>query len=645
MRNDWIVVVDDDAVSLQNAQNLLCENYTRVSTAHSGEEFLKFMESNSPDLILLDILMPGMDGFETYHLLRDYEAKTGRRETPVIFLTGENDSAAERRGLTMGASDFIRKPFNRDILLRRIHNTIQNSKTIESLTEEATLDKLTGFLNKAGATAKMTLLCQVETGILVIFDLDSFKLVNDLYGHDMGDRVLATFAGLVRRNTRADDVLCRIGGDEFLAFCRNATDESAVAALTKRLNEQLTAECRLLMGEDFGIPIGVSVGAVSVPQHGRDYQQLFPLADKALYQVKQNGKHGYAVYNEALSEGVPEAETLDQELARMTRIMEERNESNSAMWLGQDDFTTIFRYVSRYLRYTGETAVKLMFLVSVKDSESGDSLLEAADAFGDVLGDVLSIRDVVLKSRPTQSLVLLPGQESGEEIVMRIMAAWMHSSFHDRFTIAYVMEDMHCKSEKKAESEQEKRLRSIPGIDYDTGIEYCGSPDSYGKLLDVFRQSIAQESAAIEEYWRGGDIKAYTVKVHALKSSARTIGASELSERAKAMEAAGNAGDTAAIDANTPGLLELYRSFAEKLAPVFESGGEDALPLAGSDELEPVYEALVECAGMMDYDMAEMALESLKGFRLPSEDMKRVEDIRSALLELDWERVAALCKR
>ncbi len=114
------------------------------------------MEKNTPDLILLDVLMPEQDVFETYKKLRELEKREERNQTPVIFLTGDEDSETEKKGFEIGASDFIRKPFNRESLLWRIHNVISKNKKIETLTKEATVDRLTGFLNKAAATEKMT---------------------------------------------------------------------------------------------------------------------------------------------------------------------------------------------------------------------------------------------------------------------------------------------------------------------------------------------------------------------------------------------------------------------------------------------------------------------------------------------------------
>lgn len=324
----------------------------------------------------------------------------------------------------------------------------QNTRTIENLTEEAMLDKLTGFLNKAGVAARMPELCRTETGMLAILDLDSFKLVNDLYGHDTGDRVLVSFSNIVRQNTRADDVLCRIGGDEFLIFCRNVTDVKVIAGLAKRLNEQLVAECRRMMGPDFVIPVGVSVGAVAVPEQGRDYQELFPLADKALYQVKQNGKHGYAVYDASLCADDADEQGLDGELARITQILGERGEPGSALWLGQDDFTSVYRFMLRSMKRSGGCAEKLLFLLSGGDDET--ALPDLADRFGAVLRDVLRAQDAILQSKPTEFLVLLPGCEDAERVTQRILDAWQETPHHERCTLTYVSEPVRFRGSSEA---------------------------------------------------------------------------------------------------------------------------------------------------------------------------------------------------
>ena len=112
-------------------------------------------EHGTPDLILLDIMMPEMDGFETLKNLRKLEKSKGISETPVIFLTADDKTGTESKGFEVGVSDFIRKPFNPEVLLRRIDNVISMQKEMNSLKNEATIDKLTGFLNKAASNSRL----------------------------------------------------------------------------------------------------------------------------------------------------------------------------------------------------------------------------------------------------------------------------------------------------------------------------------------------------------------------------------------------------------------------------------------------------------------------------------------------------------
>ncbi len=432
----WIVVVDDEPLSLTNAKELLNKQDMRVSCLRSGNDLLKFVEKNSPDLVLLDILMPEMDGFETYRALRQYEEKAGKPQIPVIFLTGENDSETERRGLKAGASDFIHKPFDRDVLIKRINNTIVNSKMIESLTEEATLDKLTGFLNKVSGTEKVSGLCKNNPGMLMVLDLDNFKLVNDLYGHDMGDRVLVAFAGVVRHNVRADDVVCRVGGDEFMAFFVEMKNEEAVASLVTRLNDQLLAQAEILMGKDHGIPLGISVGAAFTPGQADDYQILFQYADSALYKVKQNGKHGYEIYDPG-SVMDEEEDDLQRDLYRVLQIVSERGEKKGAMLLGQEAFSWNYRFVIRFLtRYKG-LANRILFVLSAQ--EKGVIFNEIVASFGGVLQNSLRKSDLIFQCRPNQFFVVLPQllEKDTPGVIGRIMKAWEKLGYHDRVTVDY----------------------------------------------------------------------------------------------------------------------------------------------------------------------------------------------------------------
>ncbi len=445
MEKDWIVVVDDDPMSLKTARTLLNEQNMKASCVRSGSELLTFLDKNEPDLILLDIMMPEMDGFETYGRIRDLEEQTGRVKTPIIFLTGENDSDKERRGLRMGASDFMHKPFNKDILLRRIKNAITNARTIENLRTEVYVDPLTGFFNKAGAAERLTELCENETGIFMILDLDNFKLVNDLYGHEMGDKVLEAFASVFRRDTRDEDTVCRIGGDEFAAFLINHPELESPPILINRLNDQFEAKCKKLMGESFNLPIGISAGAVFVPEHGRDYQILSKLADKALYKAKQNGKHNCVIYSADRSFSLSELD-LSGELSRIMQVLNERGENDGALELGQEAFTWIYRFMVRFVERYNTSALKVLFKISVEGPDSKDALLEASGMFSDLLKRVLRKSDIYMQTRADLFFAFLPeaSKENAESVLGRIMREWNKINLRENVRISYNTEGLDC---------------------------------------------------------------------------------------------------------------------------------------------------------------------------------------------------------
>ena len=435
----WIAVVDDDITNLKIARELLMQNDIKVSVAKSGRIFLNFIKNNSPDLVLLDIRMPEMDGFEVLKRLREYEEEEGLRKIPVIFLTADETEAVESEGLALGAADFIRKPFNKDVLMRRITNILRNNQTIHNLTKDATTDKLTGFLNKASAIEEMKTLCRNEQGALIILDLDCFKLVNDIYGHDMGDNILRSFAKIVKRNLRADDVVGRIGGDEFIVFGRNIPYDSVVDNIVRRINKQLTDNAAEYLGEDCRIPLGVSAGAVFVPEIGADYSDLFKQADKALYYVKQNGKHGYAVFNGdegGTGDKLPGIDSLGQ----LSQIMDERGEANSMLCLSQEAFMSVYRFMHRYVQRYNKVAQKALFTIVPKHVEYlGTNLNAMYDAFGEMLKKSLRISDFMMRSKPNQFFVFLPElmEENTDSVICRVLNGWKSLGFTEHAELIY----------------------------------------------------------------------------------------------------------------------------------------------------------------------------------------------------------------
>lgn len=441
---DWIIVVDDDISNLKIAGKILSSNNMRVTALNSGQSLLDYVRTNgAPDLILLDINMPGMDGFETLDKYRALEDEINITKVPVIFLTADEDSASESRGFDMGVSDYIRKPFNPDILIRRVENIINTHGQMLKFEEQATIDKLTGFLNKSATNERMSELCAHASGCLCIIDLDSFKLVNDIYGHDTGDAVLTSFAEIIRENMPYNGTFGRIGGDEFLVFCQGLTDEEPLAAYTKKINEQMLTAAKRIMGEQMGIPLGASVGAVMVPEMGNHFADLFKMADRTLYLVKNGGKHGYRLYSP--EQDIDELEVpKDMDLKTLSHILEERNVPQSAMWMGKEAFGNIYRYMIRYMdRYQG-TAYKLLFTAHITKPLTQVEKTEVLERVRELLQDSLRNSDIMMQIGENHFFLLLPeiNEYNVERVINRIHLAWENDEYHSFATLSVEAESI-----------------------------------------------------------------------------------------------------------------------------------------------------------------------------------------------------------
>lgn len=180
-------------------------------------------------------------------------------------------------------------------------------------------------------------------------------------------------------------------------------------------------------------------------------------------------------------------------------------------------------------------------------------------------------------------------------------------------------------------------LLGCEGIDPEQGVKNCGSTEDYLRVLDGFYTAIETKADEIERYYEAGDIKNYTIKVHALKSSARIIGAADLSGKAERLEEAGNEENIDYIRANTEALLKQYRSYIDILSPLSASG--DDLPEIPAEELDDAYAALGEFANAMDYELTRMILDSVKEYRLPAEDETRFSQISACLSQMDWDGI------
>ncbi|MBQ7476737.1 MAG: diguanylate cyclase [Selenomonadaceae bacterium] len=427
-----ILIVDDMMVSLMMTENMLADQY-KTFCASSGAEAMKIYRQELPDMVLSDLRMPGMSGYELQIQLQEEYHEV----IPFMFMTADHDEETESRGFDNGAMDFIRKPFRPDVLLRRVANILQTVEQIKGLKKNASTDALTGLLNKASSHTELTKICASSLGALLMIDLDSFKLVNDIHGHAMGDQVLVNFADILRSAVRPTDILGRLGGDEFIAFCHGIHDEQAIAAKSKFINERIVEEAKRLMGEDMNIPLGASIGCVFVPMSGTEFSELYQKADKALYGVKQNGKHGYGIFSE--DEGDEEETSELANIEQIEMILSERGAYDGAFVLPFESFRTVYRFLKRTRGFYSKTTCLLIFSL-VRHKEGEIHLQDVADQFISVLHKTLREGDAITQNGNNQFFVLLTNTDAYYNVtraVQRISDNWDKVEACRYFTFEY----------------------------------------------------------------------------------------------------------------------------------------------------------------------------------------------------------------
>ena len=413
-----ILIVDDMIVSLMMTENMLAGEYETVC-AQSAQEAMEAYRTEKPDMILSDFRMPGMTGYDLQIALQNEFHK----KIPFMFMTADKSDEVESKGFDNGAMDFIRKPFKPEVLLRRVANILKMVDEIQDLKKTSSTDKLTGLFNKGASEEELKKVCKKSHGSLMMIDLDSFKLVNDIHGHAMGDKILIAFADILRAAMRSTDLIGRMGGDEFVAFCHGVHEPSAIASKTQFINEKITAVAKQLMGEDMNIPLGASIGCVLVPQAGTDFVELYKKADKALYIVKQNGKHGYNIFSEdALEDKVETVVTL----AQVEMILGERNKEPGAYVIPFESFRIIYRFLKRTRAGYGKTICIVLFALK-RSNDSKSSLKKAGEQFVECLHKTLRRGDVVSQNGSNQFLVLLTNTDAHNDVtraVSRIVENW-----------------------------------------------------------------------------------------------------------------------------------------------------------------------------------------------------------------------------
>ena len=290
-----ILIIDDSPVQAAHLKSILEKDY-QITTVQEPQTGLDYAREQDFSLILLDVVMPGMDGFV---LLKKLQEEVATRHIPVILITSLSDIENEQRGLTLGAVDYIYKPFHPLIVKARVNTHIKLYQYRKQVEYQSMTDQLTGIANRRRYERVSMQKWQEAIRLKVPFsicmmDIDHFKKYNDTFGHPAGDTVItavaATAGRYLRRNT---DFLARYGGEEFVAFMLG--DSSKQAFEQMRRVRGAVEELHIPHSGSVSEWVTISVGGTTVvPKRGDSCGTYLKIADAMLYDAKRFGRNRVA---------------------------------------------------------------------------------------------------------------------------------------------------------------------------------------------------------------------------------------------------------------------------------------------------------------------------------------------------------------
>lgn len=430
-KKETLLIVDDSKFQRVVIRQSLGEHFN-FAEAVSGEECLKIMEKESDaiDLVLLDLVMPGIDGFEVLRRRQDME---GFKDTPVIVLTNTESVSSQSEAFALGADEFIIKPVDARVALSRINNTLGVKRRLQlSLDEQkawktkSQIDEMTSLFNKVTVENLITkTLTEHEDGLhaMMEIDIDNFKSVNDVYGHTMGDHVISVITGVISSQFRSTDYVGRTGGDEFVVLMSDIPSQEIALVKAENLVNLVKYKENLSIPENISISVGV---AFSEPED-HCYDDLAAKADQALYVSKKSGKDRYSVFGEENQAPDQKLQAIVWSGSRNVTSMLEFALPNSV----QLNIVTSMDEIRQYLQKKDDDVRQPLFVDVSEEADHGKAIWEQLDGLAaqqDVTiiaickeGDLEQIKCAV-ETDKIQDLLLAPLEAN---VLKRRVKTWM----------------------------------------------------------------------------------------------------------------------------------------------------------------------------------------------------------------------------
>lgn len=312
-KGEIVLIVDDDRSTRWTIANALELDGLHIEQAANGREAVDKFSVIKPDLVIMDAVMPVMDGFNaSLEIKRTLEG----RKTPILMITAlENDESIER-AFRSGAADFIPKPINLAVLRQRVKRVLDARQSEQRVERLAYIDGLTGLPNRIAFSDRLMqdLAYAKRNGnqvAIMFIDIDHFKDVNDNMGHAAGDELLKVLAERISRCVRSEDTLARLGGDEFVVLLSSVNGPKGADIAAHNLLQTLSTSFHIAGKELF---IGASIGISMYPEDGTDREALLKNSDTAMYRAKALGRNNYQFYTQEMSASISERVAIETDL-------------------------------------------------------------------------------------------------------------------------------------------------------------------------------------------------------------------------------------------------------------------------------------------------------------------------------------------
>jgi diguanylate cyclase (GGDEF)-like protein len=307
-----IMIVDDDRSMLITMRTVLENDGYRIEEHENGATALSTCQQELPDLVLMDALMPGMDGFSACKALRELP---GGEHLPILIVTALEDENSIDRAFSAGANDFIPKPVNFAVLRQRIARLLDASQAEKHVRHLAYHDTLTGLPNRRTFIERLQAMMgephdESDMIAVMFMDLDRFKMVNDTLGHDAGDLLLKSVTARIQKLLRSSDLVARLGGDEFTILLDHVKSVEVIAKIANKVCQRL-AEPFMLMNQQ--VYVSTSIGISIYPNDSRDVNTLIKYADTAMFKAKET-RNSFSFYEAGMEVVVAKRMELETEM-------------------------------------------------------------------------------------------------------------------------------------------------------------------------------------------------------------------------------------------------------------------------------------------------------------------------------------------